>query len=111
MNEIDKTETVFQMANKIFTKFEVGQSCTITGFVEMPDGLLEAKGKVVLAEIDRLDKAHNFGNNTGARYKDGIRRRRVKLDNVVGDSIAHKAFKWDKREVDNQIRISIWRIQ
>lgn len=110
--EIASTDTVYEMATKIFNKAIIGQSFAIDGFVIMPDDSVEHKGKLVLEEIERLDKVHNFGNNTGARFKNGIRRRRVRPENVVGDSIAHKAFKWEMRTLDNhKPRYTIWRIQ
>lgn len=110
--EILSTDTVFIIAKKIFEKFTIMQSCAIDGFVEMPDESIEHKGKMVLEELERLDKVHNFGNNTGARFKNGIRRKRHRPDNVVGDSIAHKSFKWEMRILDNhKPRYTIWRIQ
>lgn len=90
-------------ASKIWNDFEVFQSCTIKGFVEIWSEEIQPKGYLVVEELRRLDMRDN------TKF-DGRRRRRKKviLPNTVGGQVAHKIFKYKSDE--NQTYV-IWRIQ
>lgn len=98
-------ETVQEIAYKIYQSFEIFQSCKVTGFIQ--DGRrMEAKGELVLKEIDRLDRLDNV-----RKMGEKMTRKRKKPPNTVGGYVAHKIFQWEKNIVDNEVRYTIWRIQ
>lgn len=95
------------MAKKIYSNFDVGQSCSILGFLlEKEDPV--PKGLRVLEELERLD---NFNNM--ARARDGKwRRRRVKPEDSIGDFTAQKQWRFKKSIVNgSKIKYDIWRTQ
>lgn len=100
---IYETDDYLTMAEKIYYHFEVNQSCTIKGFVIDENQEPIPKGKMVLDQIDKLDRAENYGTNS--------RRKRVKPQNSIGDFVAGKIFKWEERTQDHKIIFLIWRLQ
>lgn len=105
-----KTDDWKESARKIFYTFDCGMNCGIEGFVIMPDDELKPKGELVLEEIERLDKVENFKFN-GTSKGNGLRRKRIKPENTIGDYLRNKTFKWEKRILDNKVKYTIWRIQ
>lgn len=102
MVQILSTDTYYEMAKKIYYQFEVGQSCTIKGFIWRKE-LPYAKGSGVLEELERMDKEEHT-NIEG-------RRKRVKPKHTVGGYAKDKMFKY-KRETRNGILMyTIWRLQ
>jgi len=110
ISTVQREDTVQASARKIFEHFEVGQSCTITGFVIMPDDSIDEKGKLVCDELIRLDFVENF-NRSGSTRGNGMRRRRIRPENSIGDYLRKKTFQWQRKIIDNQVRYTIWRIQ
>jgi len=106
MVRIYDTDTLHEMASKIYDKFEVMQSFSISGFVNTGEKL-EPKGKIVLDYIDRLYKTDNVMITS-----DGKEKKKYKFEkDSVGGPIAHKIFKWNVRVVDKEPRYTIWRLQ
>ncbi len=106
--KIYDTETVAEIAKKIYYKFDVMASCTIYGFVkeENRDALLP-KGEAVLMELRRLDDLENMQYSSN-----GKRQRKNKYKpNSIGGPIAQRIFTWDKKVVDSEPRYTIWRYQ
>lgn len=100
------TDTIPEMARKIFYDFEINQSCTIVGFVHV--GLeIYSKGELVWREIKRLDEEENF-------VKCG-RRKRILIPGSIGGPLAHKIFKHSQTLKEDEgikvMRFSIWRVQ
>lgn len=106
---INVSDSVEEMAKKIFKHFEVGQSTTIEGFLRSkdPDAPMIPKGQIVLKKIEELDQFCNMQLAKDNRW----RRRRVKPANTIGDYLAHKIFTWEKRMDESSIKYTIWRIQ
>lgn len=99
---IFETDTYGEMSNKIFYQFEVGQNCTIKGFVY--DGEMAfPKGELVIKCLEELDLHENVGT--------GNRRKRVKPPQSIGGFVAQKIFRWDKTTRDGKPIYSIWRMQ
>ena len=105
MVRILATDTIKEIASKIYYGFELHQSCGIDGF-EMADGDLVTKGSLVVRELTLLDLA----DNTEATGKK-IRRKRVMMPNSIGGFVAQKIFRYEEREHLGTIRVTIWRIQ
>ncbi|TXI13258.1 MAG: hypothetical protein E6Q68_01725 [Polynucleobacter sp.] len=105
MVRILATDTIKEIASKIYYGFELHQSCGIDG-LELVDGNMVTKGSLVIRELTLLDLA----DNTEATGKK-IRRKRVTLPNSVGGFIAQKIFRYEEREHLGTIRTTIWRIQ
>ena len=99
---INDSDDYITMAEKIYHHFQLNQSCTIRG-IAIVDKDPYPKGKMVLYEIEQLDKKLN--------YKNGKRRKRVKPPNSVGDFIAGKIFRYEERIQDKKIVYLIWRKQ
>jgi hypothetical protein len=102
MNRIYKEDSAYETAVKIFEDMELHASCCISGFLKDGDEII-SKGEEVLRQLEKLDTTTNV--TTGGR------RKRKKIDNTIGDYVAQKTWRWDKKIVDNQVRITIWRIQ
>lgn len=101
---IYETDDYLTMAEKIYYHFEVNQSCTIKGFI-IDEGEPIPKGKMVLEQINNLDRFENYDKS----YRP--RRKRVKPPNSIGDFVAGKIFKWEERIHDRKIIYLIWRMQ
>lgn len=99
-------DSYIEIAEKIYKQFVVGQFCTVTGFLQVGTGV-EAKGQMVLQSIEQMDIRHNMMIGKDKRP----RRKRVKLPNTIGDHVAQKTFRWEKRRDDNELKVTIWRIQ
>jgi len=105
MERILETDDYLTMAKKIYESFDLHHSCTIKGLVLDRDKQeFIPKGELVLEHINRFDIAENFD-------KRGRRRKRVKPANSIGDFVAGKIFKYEKRIKDKKIIYLIWRIQ
>lgn len=103
--KIYDTDTVEEIAEKIFNYFDVGASCTVSGFEILENGVV-AKGELVLKELERLDEINN------CRYAAGKKIRNYKYKkNSIGGTIAQKIFSWDKRISDKEPKYTIWRFQ
>lgn len=99
--------TAGEMADAIFYKFEINQSCLIKGFV-MDGEQLFPKGDVVLEMLERIDSKQNMMENGQAS---GMRRKRKKLPDSIGGYVAHKIFRFKKETIDREYRVTIWRVQ
>lgn len=102
MEQIYKTDRAFEIAVKIFEQMDVHQSCSVGGFESASEDDIRAKGEVVIEELIQLDISKNCRNG---------KRRRVRPENQIGDYVAQKAFKYQKRIVDGLVRYDFWRIQ
>lgn len=101
------TETVIEIARKIYEQFDVGSSCTIYGFVMWIDEKkLVPKGEMIWMQLEQLDKEEHIGTEDGKRG----RKYKFKKDSI-GGPIAHKIFSRDIKVVDSEPRHTIWRIQ
>lgn len=103
--EILDTDTVHEIAIKIFKHFEINQSCTIKGYVvDISNEDVLEKGLIILNHLERLDIEEN---TTGKTHK----RKGLKIRNSVGGFVAQKIFKF-KREMRNNIPVyQFWRFQ
>lgn len=101
--KIYTTDSVREAAEKIYNSFEPGDMVQIFGWVEKERKLI-AKGDAVLEVLRWLYERDNYGHQGRAReYK-------YRKDSI-GGAIAHKIWTWEKRIVDQEPRIMIWRIQ
>jgi hypothetical protein len=103
--KIHSTDSPEEIAAKIYHDFEVGASCSIFGFCIGTEDLIP-KGDLVLKELRRLDEA----DNTRFVGKKKTRSYKYKQESI-GGTIAQKIFTWEKRVVDKEPRITIWRYQ
>lgn len=102
------TDTVEQIAKKVFYEFDVMASVTIYGFVmNEQEQKLMPKGEAVLEYIRKLDQFNNFKDRENSKP---VRYFKYKKDSI-GGPIAHKIFTWEKRIVDSEPRYTIWRYQ
>lgn len=112
MMRIYDTDTVYDMAEKIFNSFEALESVNIYGYVEIEGKLME-KGQAVLNELRILDEKANCSQYESVRHKGGLKRIRIykfKPDSI-GGPLAHKIFTHQRRIVDHEPRYTIWRFQ
>lgn len=103
------TDTVEEMAKKIYEEFVINQSCTIHGIELVANAYYPerirpvAKGELVVDKLTYIDRLDNFI---------GKYRKRSKFSNSIGGEIAHKAFKWKKEMLaDGSPKYTIWRVQ
>ncbi len=102
-----ESDGYYDMAIKIYRDFEVGQSCTISGFVIVGNEA-EPKGEVVIRELEKMDIKDNVHIPKDGRKR---RRKRVKPPNSIGDYVAQKMWVWEKVIRDGKIKFIIWRKQ
>lgn len=104
---INQSESTKQIARKIYERFDVGAFCSIFGFEEHPlSKRLVPKGELVLEELKELDEEEHM------RYAKSKRYRQYKYKpGSIGGPIAQKIFTYDKKIVDKEPRITIWRYQ
>lgn len=107
ITRVYESDSFDEMARKIYNNFEIGQSCSITGFLmNITDPV--PKGLMVVQEIERMDKYNNMHCNSRDRK---WRRRRVKPEDSIGDYTAQKQWRFKKTVIDNKIKYDIWRTQ
>lgn len=104
---IDLTLHPFSIAEHIYKKFEIGNSCTIKGFIIQGEDVI-SKGDLVLEELTLMDKLDNTNTPIGDKRP---RRKRVQVPDSIGGYVAQKIFKFEKRIIDNTPRVTIWRMQ
>lgn len=92
---------------KIYHDFEVGEVCTIIGFlVDDNNQRMIQKGQAVIDEIKRHYETEYMTTTDQKTY------RKFKYkNNAVGGPIAHKIFTFDKKIINNEPRYIIWRYQ
>lgn len=96
------------MAEKIYKRFEIGMSCSIYGFVQIPSEMrVIPKGQLVIDEISRLDILDNTDIGSDKRR----RRKRVKPPHTIGGYVAHKMFRYEILNTDKGPKVNIWRMQ
>lgn len=107
MVKIYDSETVIEIARKIYNDFDVMSSCRVSGFV-LDEALsrLIPKGEIIMAQIKKMYEDEYVDINKGKIY-----RKYKYKDNSVGGPIAHKIFTWELRIVDDEPRYTIWRYQ
>lgn len=105
-NRVLESDNYMIMAEKIYTVFEVLQSCTISGWVVGEEDLWE-KGQMVCDELRKLDMRDNVKTPKEGRPS----RRRKIIPDSIGGYLAHKIFKYKRVVVDNKPKWTIWRIQ
>ena len=103
---IFEEDTWKEMANKIYDDFEVFQNCSVNGFLYDAGGRPHIKGELVCNELRRMDSLDNVREHG----KRSIRKSK-RLPNSIGGFVAHKMFRYEKVEDDNQIKYRIWRVQ
>lgn len=104
---IDLTQHPFYIAKHIYEIFEVGNSCTVKGFMIDGEDVI-SKGELVLTELTLRDRLENTNTPIGDKRP---RRKRVQLENSIGGYVAQKIFKYEKRTIDKEYRVTIWRVQ
>lgn len=103
--KIYDTDTLREVAQKIYNDFDVSASCSVFGFVER-DRLLVPKGQIVLEYLALFDEIDHI------TYKKTKKERKYKYrPDSIGGPIANKIFTWEKRIVDGEPRYTIWRFQ
>lgn len=107
MCKIYDTDTVYDIARKIFNEFDIGAMCRVSGFfMDEKANILRPKGEIVIEQLKDMDLGVNC-----KKYTNGIQRKYVYKKNSIGGPISHKIFTWEKHVVDNEVRITIWRFQ
>lgn len=102
-----ETDTVFQMAVKIFEEFNVNQSCSIKGFVTIEsEKRVVPKGEMVIKELEEMFQ-HKFMNLAAGRW----RHKRKVLPNSIGGLVAQKIWKYKRDTRDGMIVYTVWRVQ
>lgn len=99
------TDSIKEIARKIYYKFAINQSCTIFG-IEIFEDVAVPRGELVLKDILALYELE-YMRWQGIKY---IRKREFPK-NSIGGELAHPIFRWEKRIIDNNVRYTIWRIQ
>ena len=108
MVKIYDTDTVADIATKIFEKFDVHNSVTIFGFLlDESTEHLAPKGELVWNELEKMDFNLNCRMSQDAKK---LRNYKWAKDSI-GGPIAHKIFRKDVKIIDNQPRWTIWRTQ
>ncbi len=97
--------TAWEMAEVIYNRFVVEQSCTVLGWEEV-NSEWDEKGKLVLDDIRQRDLKDNF-----YMTKQGMKRKVKKWENSIGAHQSGKCFRWEKRVIDGKPRYTIWRVQ
>lgn len=107
MIKVYDTDSVYEIAHKIYYDFEVHMSCSIYGFMVDEDQMkMYAKGELVWKEIEKID------TNINVRDEGAKRRRNYKYKKEsIGGPIAQKIFTKDVKIIDNVPRWTIWRYQ
>lgn len=103
--QILETDTLEQIANKIYFHAEVLQSFTVKG-LSISGEEVKPKGRIVLDEIQRI-----FDIETRKWEGHQFRRRRRTIRDSIGGYVAEKIFRWKIETIDSTIRYHIWRIQ
>ena len=96
-----------QIADIIFERFTVMQSCKVTGFEYDVNGRLKAKGELVCDKLWALDVYANTKVN-GDRKEKRIKR---KPPNSIGGYLADKIFRYKIDILKEDVKYTIWRIQ
>lgn len=101
------TDTIMDIARKVYFEFDINASCSISGFaIKEDEEKLIPKGELVVAAILGLYETENIRISAG---------KRVKIWNYkkssIGGPIAHKIFTWELRIVEKEPRYTIWRVQ
>lgn len=105
MIKIYDTDTHDVIAKKMWDYLDVGDFVVVRGLV-LVELVMESKGDLVLRELERLDTETNFYVSKGKKN------RKYKFkNNSVGGPIAHKIFTFDKKVVEKEPRVTIWRFQ
>ncbi|MBK7345816.1 MAG: hypothetical protein IPI98_02580 [Chitinophagaceae bacterium] len=103
---ISENDSLRDIAEKIYSKFISGQSCTISGFCEDLNGggkrEVVPRGEVVIRLLEIKYRAE---------FYDGNKRRLKYIKNSVGGPVAHKIFKYEKHIRESIPVITIWRMQ
>ena len=107
MNKITQDMTSGDIAEIIFNKFTVMQSCKITGFEMDERSRVKAKGELVCDKLWALDQFHNV-KVQGAKKENRIKRR---PPNSIGGYLADKIFRWKIQMLKDDVKYTIWRIQ
>lgn len=94
------TDSIEEIASKIYNQFEVGQSCAIKGTIIRGDDIL-TKGELVLNHMQKLYSEEFM-------KPDGKTRKMKLMEHSIGGFLAHKIWKWTKKDLH---KYTIWRIQ
>ena len=105
---IYSTDTFEQIAKKVWDNLRVNESIDIHGWaMNEVSQLLSPLGDLVLEYMRYLDEVDNISYG-----KSGKRQRKLKYEKGgIGGPLAQKIFKWQKVTIDNNPRVTIWRIQ
>jgi len=103
------TDTVEMIATKIWEKLNVGSSIDIYGWATNEiSQQLSPVGDLVLEWMKHLDEADNI------IYRGKLKKRQRQFiyePKSIGGPLAQKIFKFNKVFLDNNPRVTIWRIQ
>lgn len=112
MANLNDERSLQKIANTIFS-FDIGMSCSITGFAHDPNEVdgVSPRGKLIL---DLIKDMYNekYMRPYYLKQKRNIKIR-VHLTNSIGGDVAHPIWKWNKIVANNpkQVQYNIWRIQ
>jgi len=97
--------SVQEIARNIYFKFELGQSCKITGMLQQGEYDWVPRGVLVLQELRRLDRSENC-DVKGRRYK------KVR-PNSIGGYVAQKMFIYKHESDEHGLTdvVRVWRVQ
>lgn len=103
--KIYSEDSVDVIAEKIYSKFECGDFVSVFGFVEdVLTQTLIVKGEAVMTRIQWLYENDHYGHKGRAREYKFIK-------GAIGGPVAHKIWTSDKKMIDSEPRVIIWRIQ
>ena len=111
MVKIYDTDTVHEMARKIYYFFDVNASVSIKGFVKIEERMkLIPKGEAVIEQLKLFDEIDNIREKMNTR---GIKKQRdyVYPSNSIGGPNVQKQFRYESRIRDGEPFITIWRTQ
>lgn len=112
VRRISEMTPLDEVANIIFHRFDVGESCTIYGkdvaifrneiSFGGAEGAVYDRGMIVLEFMKSIDFMENFKNG---------KRIQKEMPNSIGGAIPNKIFRWKKRTLENgQVAYMIWRL-
>lgn len=113
MGNLNDEKSLDKIARTIFA-FEVGESCSITGFAPDPDEVdgVSPRGKQVIKLLKELYQSNFIRKEKGKTVVIGKKlRARINYSNTIGGSLALPIWRYKETISNNQVKYNIWRIQ
>lgn len=110
MGNLNDEKSLEKIARTIFA-FDLGASCSITGFAPDPDEVdgVSPRGKQVLKILKELYD-DEYIRPEYRKIRRGVRARNH-FTNSIGGLKAHPVWRYKETISNNQVKYNIWRIQ